>query len=59
MVFSSVSTAAQLEFPRTSWWSMVSILDLLHRFLFQFIKTGSDAMLNRSCNAQELRVVIM
>ena len=37
-------TAAELEFLRTSSLSMVSILDLLQRFSFQFIKNGSVAM---------------
>ena len=41
-VFSSVKP--ELEFSRTSSSRMVSILDLLHRFSFQFIKNVSTAM---------------
>ena len=42
MVFSSVLiSATELEFSRTSLWSMVNILDLLHCFSFQFIRNGS------------------
>ena len=38
MVFGCVETPAKLQFSRTSPWSMVSILDSLHRFSFQFLK---------------------
>ena len=31
-------TGAEMEFSRTSSWSMVSTLDSLQRFSFQFIK---------------------
>ena len=34
-----------MQFSGTSLWSLVSILDLLNRFSFQFIKKGSAAML--------------
>ena len=44
MVSDSVLTAAEMEFSRTSLWSMVSILDWLHWFSFQFIKNDSAAM---------------
>ena len=44
MVFGSMLTTAELEFSRTSLWSMVSILDSVHCFSFQFIKNGSTAM---------------
>ena len=44
MVFGSVLAAAQLEFLRTSLWSMASILDSPQRLSFQFIKNGSAAM---------------
>ena len=44
MVFSSVLAAAEQQFSRTNLWSMVSIVDSLHCFLFQFIKNGSAAM---------------
>ena len=44
MVFDSVLIAAELEFSRTSSWSMVSILNWLHSFSYQFIKNGSAAM---------------
>ena len=43
MIFGSVEAVAELEFSRTSSWSTVSILDLLHCFSFQFIKNGSAA----------------
>ena len=45
MVFSSVKTGAEMKFSRTSSWSMVSILNFLHRYSFQFIKNDSAAML--------------
>ena len=35
---------SKTEIFKTSLWSMVSILDSLHYFSFQFIKNGSDAM---------------
>ena len=44
MLFGSVLMAAELKFSRTSSWSMVSILDSLHRFSFQFSKNGSAAV---------------
>ena len=44
MVFSSVLTAAELEFLRTSSWFMVSISDSLHCFSFGSIKNGSTAI---------------
>ena len=44
MVFCSLLAAAELEFLRTSLCSMVSILDSLHGFSFQFIKSGSAAL---------------
>ena len=44
MVFGSVSAAAKLKFSRKSLPPTVNILDLLHRFSFQFIKNGSIAM---------------
>ena len=44
ILFCSVKTGAELEFLRTSSWSMVSILDSLHRFSIQFAKNGSAAM---------------
>ena len=40
----SVSAAAKLKFSRKSLRPTVNILDLLHRFSFQFIKNGSIAM---------------
>ena len=43
MVFSSAFRVAELEFSRTSLWSVVSTLGLLHH-LYQFIKNGSAAM---------------
>ena len=42
MVFGSVLTAAELEFSRTSSWSMINSLDSLDCFSFQFIKNGSQ-----------------
>ena len=44
MALSCVLTAFELEFSRISLWSMVSMLDLLHCFSFQFIKNGRTAM---------------
>ena len=44
MVFGSVLTVSELELSRTNLWSMVSILDSLDSFSFQFIKNGSPAM---------------
>ena len=44
MVFGNMLTAAELECSGLSLWAVVSILDLLHRFSFQFIKNGSIAM---------------
>ena len=44
MVFGIVLMTAELEFSRTSLWSIVSILDSLDHFLFQFIKKGTAAM---------------
>ena len=44
MVIRNVLTAAELESGRTSLWSMVSILDLLHHFSLQFIKNGGAVM---------------
>ena len=44
MAFGSVLTASELGFSRTGLWSMVSILDSLHRLPFQFAKNGSTAM---------------
>ena len=41
----------------TCSWSMVSILDSLHHFSFQFIKNDSTAMWIRSRNVRELRVI--
>ena len=41
----------------TRSWSMVSILDSLHHFSFQFIKNDSTAMWIRSRNVRELRVI--
>ena len=43
MVFDSV-LAAGMELSGTSLWAMVSILDLLHCFSFQFGKNDSAAM---------------
>ena len=43
-LFSSVLTATELEFSEANLQSMVSILDSLHRFTFQFIKNSSAAM---------------
>ena len=44
MVFCSELTAGEVEFSIKNSWSMVSILDLIHCFTFQFIKNGSAAM---------------
>ena len=44
MAFSSVLIAAELEFSRTTLTSMVSILDSVHRFSFQFIKNDSPVL---------------
>ena len=44
MVFDTVLVVAEMELLRTSLWSMVSILDLLHCFSFQFVKNDSAAM---------------
>ena len=38
---------------------MVSILDSLHRFSFQFIKNGNAGSVNGSRSVQEWRVVMM
>ena len=48
MVFGSMETAAELKSSRTSSWSMVSILDSLYHFSFQFIK-NSDAAMQIGC----------
>ena len=45
MVLGCVKTAVELEFSRTNSWSMVNILDLLHRFSFHFIKNGGPTIL--------------
>ena len=39
-----IRQCVQLELSRTSSWSMISILDSLHRFSVQFIKNGSAAI---------------
>ena len=44
MVFGSVLTAAELEFSRSSLWSMVSILDSVYLVLFQSIKNNTAAL---------------
>ena len=44
MVFSSVLTAPELTFSKTSLWLQLSMLDSLHHFSFQFIKNGSTAI---------------
>ena len=41
MVLGSVLTAAELQFLRTSSWSMVNIVDSLYHFSFQFIRNRS------------------
>ena len=42
MVFGSVLTAAELGFSRKKFVVHVSLLDSLHRILFQFAKNGSQ-----------------
>ena len=44
MEFSSALTTAELEISKTSSWSVVSKLDSLHRFSFQFIINGNASM---------------
>ena len=43
MVYGSVLTAAELEFPRTSSLSVVITLNLLHCFPSPFIKNDGAA----------------
>ena len=59
MVFGSVLPAAELDFPRTRLWSMVSILNLLYRFCFQFVQNKSPVMLlDHVVSVQEWRPII-
>ena len=44
MLFCRTQTGAELEFLRTNSQSMISILDSLHHFSFQFTKNGSATM---------------
>ena len=44
MVFGSMLIVVELEVSIASFWVMVSILNLLHHFSFQFIKNDSATM---------------
>ena len=57
MVFSSVLTAAEMEFSRTSLWPMVSMLDLLHYISkISICQKWQCCYVNRLHSVQEWRV---
>ena len=60
MVFSSVLTAAEMEFSRTSLWSMVSMLDLLHYISkISVSQKWQCCYVNRLHSVQEWRLVFV